>query len=264
MAIEVFNRYEHKYILDRETYKKIIRIMDIRMEADKYNKNHKPYTIANIYYDTADDYLIRTSLSKPAYKEKLRLRAYGVPNEDDMVFLEIKKKYMGLVNKRRTALKLSESYEFINSGVPPERADYMNGQVLGEIEYFLLVRNVVPKLYLAYDRIAYFERGNPDLRISFDFGIRSRRYDVALELGDYGAPLLEVADDGIGISEENLPKIWERFFRADEARTANDEGNMGLGLAMVKWIAECHGGSISAESTLGKGSVFRLIMPKKR
>ena len=208
MAIEVFNRYEHKYILDRETYKKIIRIMDIRMEADKYNKNHKPYTIANIYYDTADDYLIRTSLSKPAYKEKLRLRAYGVPNEDDMVFLEIKKKYMGLVNKRRTALKLSESYEFINSGVPPERADYMNGQVLGEIEYFLSVRNVVPKLYLAYDKIAYFERGNPDLRISFDFGIRSRRYDVALELGDYGAPLLEEGLYLMEIKTARAKPLW--------------------------------------------------------
>lgn len=190
MATEVFNRYEHKYLLTRDVYNEVIGIMDMRMELDKYNKNHKPYTIANIYYDTADDYLIRSSLSKPVYKEKLRLRAYGVPDKDDKVFLEIKKKYKGLVNKRRTALKLSEAYGFVSTGIPPKRENYMNGQVLSEIEYFLSVRNVFPKVYLAYDRLAYFERGNADLRISFDFGIRTRRYDVGLELGDEGAPLL--------------------------------------------------------------------------
>ena len=116
MAIEVFNRYEHKYILDRATYRQVIEIMDMHMELDKYNAGLKPYTIANIYYDTADDYLIRKSLSKPVYKEKLRLRAYGVPDRDTKVFLEIKKKYKGIVNKRRTTLKLDEAYRFIQSG----------------------------------------------------------------------------------------------------------------------------------------------------
>ena len=77
MAIEVFNRYEHKYMLDRKTYEKVIEVMDQHMELDSHNENHKPYTIANIYYDTADDQLIRASLQKPKYKEKLRLRAYG-------------------------------------------------------------------------------------------------------------------------------------------------------------------------------------------
>lgn len=191
MAIEVFNRYEHKYMLDRKTYEKVIEVMDQHMELDSHNENHKPYTIANIYYDTADDHLIRASLQKPKYKEKLRLRAYGVPKKDSKVFLEIKKKYNGIVNKRRTTLTLKEAYDFVKSGKKPPLKDYMNAQILEEINYFLKVYDLTPKLYLAYDRIAYFEKGNPDLRISFDTNIRSRRYDVRLETGDYGELLLD-------------------------------------------------------------------------
>ena len=191
MAIEVFNRYEHKYLLDKETYEKVIEVMDAHMELDSHNQNHEPYTIANIYYDTDDDYLIRQSLSKPVYKEKLRLRAYGVPDASTKVFLEIKKKFNGIVNKRRIKLRLKEAYDFVRTGHEPETAGYMNKQVLDEIEYFLHTYNLKPKLYLAYDRIAYFEKGNPDLRISFDANIRSRRYDVHLEDGDYGEQLLD-------------------------------------------------------------------------
>lgn len=90
MAIEIFNRYEHKYLLDRETFEKVIAVMDEHMELDVHNKNHETYTIANIYFDTDDNYLIRTSLSKPVYKEKLRLRSYEVPCPDTKVYLEIK------------------------------------------------------------------------------------------------------------------------------------------------------------------------------
>lgn len=191
VAIEVFNRYEHKYMLDKATFEKVIAVMDEHMEIDSHNKEHTPYTIANIYFDTPDDYLIRTSLSKPEYKEKLRLRAYGIPGMDSKVFLEIKKKFKGIVNKRRTKLKLSEAYDFISSGKAPKPKEYMNAQVLREIEYFLKVYDVYPKLYLAYDRIAYFEKDNRDLRISFDMNIRSRRHDLRLEAGDFGEPLLQ-------------------------------------------------------------------------
>lgn len=191
MAIEVFNRYEHKYLLDEDTYNRVVEIMDKHMVLDKHNKNHEPYTIANIYYDTQDDYLIRKSLSKPIYKEKLRLRAYGVPNLSSKVFLEIKKKYKGIVNKRRTAIRLGEAYSFINSGEKPQVKEYMNAQVLNELEYFLHMYDLQPKVYLAYDRIAYFEKENPDLRISFDMNVRSRRYDVRLDYGDYGESLFD-------------------------------------------------------------------------
>ena len=151
------------------------------MELDSHCGEHSLYTIANIYYDTKDNSLIRESLSKPAYKEKLRLRSYGVPDMDSKVFLEIKKKYRGLVNKRRTTLELGEAYDFIETGVKPELQDYMNGQVLNELEYCLNLYDLEPKVYIAYDRLAYFEKGNDDLRISFDTNIRTRRSDLLLE-----------------------------------------------------------------------------------
>lgn len=208
MAIEVFNRYEHKYMLDEETFKRVTALMDTHMIPDSHNANHKLYTIANIYYDTDDDYLIRKSLAKPAYKEKLRLRSYGIPNSNSKVFLEIKKKYKGLVNKRRTTLKLGEAYEFINSGVKPRPADYMNCQVLNELEYFMKVYTLVPKVYIAYDRLAYFEKDNPDLRISFDTNIRTRRCDLMLEHGTYGSRLLDRGAYLMEIKTSRAMPIW--------------------------------------------------------
>ncbi len=208
MAIEVFNRYEHKYLLDQDTYQKVIAVMDAHMDLDAYNQNHRPYTIANIYFDTDDHFLIRNSLSKPDYKEKLRLRSYGVPEMSAKVFLEIKKKYNGLVNKRRTRLLLKEAYDFLHSGEVPCIQDYMNPQVLREISYFLHFYSLSPKLYLAYDRIAYFEKGNPDLRISFDQNIRSRRYDLHLEDGDYGTPLLDSHTYLMEIKTARAKPLW--------------------------------------------------------
>lgn len=70
-----------------------------------------------------------------------------------------------------------------------------------------------------------------------------------------------VKDNGIGISPENLPKIWNRFFQADPSRTADDGGSMGLGLPMVRWIVEAHGGTVRAESRLDKGSLFIFSLP---
>lgn len=208
MAIEVFNRCEYKYLLDHKTYEAILPEMYQHMLADPYNEGGNPYTIANIYYDTPDDYLIRHSLSKPPYKEKLRLRAYGVPDAQSVVFLEIKKKYNGIVNKRRTALTLAEAYSFTMADRRPPHRPHMNRQVMNEIEYFLSIYPVEPKLYLAYDRIAFFEKDNADLRISFDSAIRSRRYDVALEKGDYGAPLLPNGCHLMEIKTSRAMPLW--------------------------------------------------------
>ncbi|KNY29994.1 polyphosphate polymerase domain-containing protein [Pseudobacteroides cellulosolvens] len=208
MAIEVFNRYENKFMMNTDTYEKVLRTLDEYMELDEYNKTHDFYTIANIYYDTDDHHLIRKSLSKPKYKEKLRLRAYGVPSLDDKVYLEIKKKVFGLVNKRRTKLVLSEAYDFVATGQKPELKKYMNRQVLNEIEYFLSVYDLEPKLYLAYDRKAYFGRDNRDLRITFDTNIRTRREDLRLELGDHGEQLLDKDVWLMEVKAEKTIPIW--------------------------------------------------------
>lgn len=74
--------------------------------------------------------------------------------------------------------------------------------------------------------------------------------------------VITVEDNGIGIKKEDLPNIFNRFYKVDKARTAED-GSFGLGLSMVKWIAETHGGSVSAESDFGRGSKFTVVLPKR-
>ncbi len=208
MAIEVFNRYEKKFMMTVEVYAEIQQVLRKYMELDEYNKTHSYYTISNIYFDTADNHLIRTSLSKPKYKEKLRLRGYGVPSLDDKVYLEIKKKVNGLVNKRRTKLTLKEAYDFLETKKKPEVKKYMNRQVLNEIDYFLQLYDLEPKLYLAYDRKAYFGINNRDLRITFDANIRTRRTDLRLECGDYGDRLLESHVVLMEVKAEKSIPIW--------------------------------------------------------
>ena len=104
MAIEVFNRYEKKYMLNAIQYEKLTQAISEYMVVDAYNRDKPFYEISNIYYDTPDNTLIRASIEGPVYKEKLRMRSYGTPKETDHVFVEIKKKYKGIVNKRRLHL----------------------------------------------------------------------------------------------------------------------------------------------------------------
>jgi SPX domain protein involved in polyphosphate accumulation len=208
MAIEVFSRYEKKYLLDERTRKELQAELENRMDVDAYNKTQETYAICNIYYDTPDSYLIRTSLSKPRYKEKLRLRSYGVPDLDTKVYAEIKKKTDKLVNKRRSTLILSEAYEFLQSGRLPADQPYMNQQVLREIQYLLACHQLEPALYIAYDRRAYFGANADSLRISFDNNIRTRRRELRLEAGDYGEPLLEKGKTLMEIKASGGLPIW--------------------------------------------------------
>ena len=151
MAVQiVFNRYEKKYLLDDDTYKKFKSELDNYMTEDEYGL----HTIRNIYFDTEDNELIRTSIEKPKYKEKFRIRCYGEPKEQGKYFLEIKKKYNGLVNKRRMVLPIEEALNYIEKGITPET----KGQIFNEIDYFLGHYNLYPKRYIAYDRLAIFTR----------------------------------------------------------------------------------------------------------
>ena len=178
MAIEVFNRYEKKYLIDEVTFKSLLNRISDYMELDKYNKNGQFYSISNIYYDTDDNRLIRSSIEKPVYKEKLRMRSYGTPNAHDKVFLEIKKKYNGIVNKRRTSIVLKDAYRYMENGTFPYETECLNRQVLKEIDYFRSIYDLKPKVYLSYDRYAFFEKNDGDFRVTFDTNITTRRGDV--------------------------------------------------------------------------------------
>ena len=190
MAIEVFNRYEKKYFVTEEQLNRVLDVIESRMEPDKHNINRSTYTIQNIYFDTEDNQLIRNSLEKPLYKEKIRLRTYAGAGKDGRAFLEIKKKFNGLVNKRRTRMEVAEAVNFVENGGKILYRDYMNPQVVKELSYMVSRQKLMPKVMIAYDRLAYFEKGNPDLRISLDTNIRTRRDELSMEAGTHGKLLL--------------------------------------------------------------------------
>jgi len=209
MAIEVFNRYENKYFLTEIMLNRVLAELEEHMMPDKFNRGRKTYSICNIYYDTPDDYLIRTSLAKPAYKEKLRLRAYNIPSKNDIAFLEMKKKFNGLVNKRRTPILLQDGYRFMaNNGIGNISED-MNAQVVREISCMIQrYQPLMPKVMIAYDRLAYFEKGNPDLRVSFDTSIRTRRDRLRLEEGNDGSLLLPKGIWLMEIKSASATPLW--------------------------------------------------------
>lgn len=196
-AIQVFKRVEKKYMLLKEEFDRLYPVLLQHMSEDVYGL----HTICNIYYDTEDYELIRTSIEKPKYKEKFRVRSYGVPQEDDTIFLEIKKKCNGVVYKRRIPLPYNEAMEVLDiiSGGKLIGNDvgeksglelYENAQILHEIEYIINHYSLSPKTYIAYDRIALFGVDEPELRITFDQNIRARFDNLTLAAGDEGEVIL--------------------------------------------------------------------------
>lgn len=192
MAIKSFKRWEKKFLLSKEQYEKLLPRLLAYMNQDEYCSLGKNYNIYNIYFDTKDNDVVRHSTAKPYYKEKLRLRSYVVPkNPSDTVFLELKKKIGGVVNKRRVVMTLEECNKFLSLGVRPEREDFITNQVLNEIEYYLSRNTVIPSVYISYSRKAFFGKDNKDFRITFDSNILTRRTELYLEKGSFGKELLE-------------------------------------------------------------------------
>ena len=209
MATEVFIRHEKKYRMDEHTFTRLKERLSGFLEADAHNKeNGGAYTIQNIYYDTENSDFIRHSLEKPAYKEKLRLRSYGTPGTDSTVYAEIKKKVRGVVNKRRSGMRLSEAYSFLESGELPALRPYMNAQVLREITYMLERNTLKPALFLSYDRVAFSDGKKSDLRVSFDTNIRSRLSDLKLESGVHGKPILPDGEVIMEIKTNQSIPLW--------------------------------------------------------
>ena len=173
MDIKIFRRVEKKYLLTKKQYNSLMKELKKYIEVDTYDYS----TICNIYFDTEDYLLINRSIEKPKYKEKIRLRSYGIPSKDSKVFLEIKKKYKGLVSKRRIAVPLKEIYRYLQTGKYPNCEE----QIMNEIDYCFKFYKLKPKVFLAYDRYAYKSIDNNNFRITFDTNIRSRTEDLYLE-----------------------------------------------------------------------------------
>lgn len=179
----VFKRYELKYTLTRDQKAWLLDEMAPHMALDKYGRT----TIRNLYYDTDDYRLIRHSLEKPIYKEKLRLRSYGCVSGNDPAFVELKKKYDSVVYKRRLSLPYQAALSWLEGSPPPA-----DTQIAREIDYFLrFYPGLHPTVYLSYEREAYFPTDGSDFRVTFDDTLLSRTTDLSLSIDPYGTPLLD-------------------------------------------------------------------------
>ena len=186
MAKNVFHRLEYKYILTYKQYESIIEEIKTRLKEDE----HGSTTIQSLYFDTPNYRLIRESVEKPLFKEKLRLRSYGLVGERDLAFLEMKRKSQGVVYKRRAKLTEGEAFAFMNY-----ENDGYDSQIFKELKYFRdYYVDLKPVVLLLYDRDAYFDG---DLRITFDTNVRYRLENLNLSTSLDGIQL----DEGIIIME---------------------------------------------------------------
>lgn len=191
----IFKRVEKKYRITAEQKSALLDIIRENLIPDE----HGISTICSLYLDTPDHLLIRNSIEAKAYKEKLRIRSYGVPSSDCKVFLEIKKKFKGIVYKRRVALALTDIMQYVDDGTPP-----IKSQIMSEIDYAMHFYNhPKPAMLIAYEREAFFAKESPNVRITFDTNIRFRENDLALENGTDGtrilpddAVIMEIKTDG--------------------------------------------------------------------
>ena len=179
----VFKRYELKYMLTLEQKESILRVMEPYMALDRYGRT----TIRNLYYDTDDYRLIRRSMERPAYKEKLRLRSYDKVTPGSPVFVELKKKYRSVVYKRRLAMQ----EEAALSWAAGQQSIHADSQIAREIDYFLsFYGRLRPVVFLSYEREAYYAKDGGDFRVTFDENILCRQEDLSLEEEAWGTPLL--------------------------------------------------------------------------
>ncbi len=201
----VFKRYELKYKITADQREKILSAMEPYMIMDEFGKS----TVRNIYFDTDDFVLARHSIAKPDYKEKLRIRSYSKADPESMVFVELKRKFDGVVYKRRIGLSEKDAMRWTTGAKDRAIMGELckdSPQVAEEIGYFMdMYDGLKPVIYLSYDREAYRMRngmsvidGGSDFRITFDSNIFCRETDLSLGSDPYGKPILE---DGVYLME---------------------------------------------------------------
>lgn len=178
----VFKRYELKYLLTQQQKQAVLAAMEPYMQLDKYGRT----VIRNLYYDTPTHLLIRRSIEKPAYKEKLRIRSYARVDGDGTVFVELKKKYRNVVYKRRMALPNQKAMAWLAGETLCH-----GGQIAKEIDYFQEFYGPLrPAVFLSYEREAFYARDGSDFRITFDDTILCRQEALSLTAEVYGTPIL--------------------------------------------------------------------------
>ena len=197
--IAVMKRYELKYIITKEQEDFLKDRLKGHLYVDEFGKT----SIASLYYDTPDYRFIRESNDKPVFKEKLRLRSYGLANDNSPVFLELKRKAYGVVYKRRIRSTIPE----VESYLEGETSDLGEGQINKEIDYFVSQNELVPACLIIYDRTAYYEP-NGDLRLTIDNNPRFRMDDLDLRVSMDGEPLLPEGYSILEVKVQGAMPLW--------------------------------------------------------
>ena len=189
-----------KYILSKEQMFYLKNSLCSHMKIDQYGKT----SIASIYYDTPDYRIIRASIEKPEFKEKIRLRSYGLAKDNGHVYLEIKRKNQGIVYKRR--IETNEKYAslFLNNKIDSVGSN----QIARELTYFRnFYGKLEPKIMIAYDRTSYAEIDG-DIRLTIDENPRYRTFDLNLHSSMDGQLLLPAGCAILEIKVQQEMPLW--------------------------------------------------------
>ena len=198
--VAVMKRYELKYVLTKEQTEFLRDRLRGHLEVDRYGKT----SIASVYYDTPDHLLARRSMEKPFFKEKIRLRSYGLATEDSPVFLELKRKCDGIVYKRRVESVIPTVEAFFRK----EGELCADGQIAREIAYFRdYYKNLAPACLIVYDRVAYFQP-NGDLRLTVDYDPRYRFRNIDLTTSMNGTSILPEGSSILEIKVQEAMPLW--------------------------------------------------------
>lgn len=198
--VYIFRRVEKKYIIGGEQKRKLIELIGRYLTPDL----HGVSTICSLYLDTPDYRLIRNSIDAVSYKEKLRIRSYGIPDSDSRVFFEIKKKFEGVVYKRRVAMSCADAIKYTHDGVLPAE-----GQIMNEIDWLMHFYGMpLPRIAILYEREAYDVEGHQGLRITFDRSVRYRDHDLLSKSDSSDVPILAADRSVFEVKTEAAMPMW--------------------------------------------------------
>ena len=195
----IFKRYEKKYLVTHAQAAAVTAALNKHMIPDEYGT----YWVQNLYFDTDNWEVIRKSMERPLYKEKLRLRCYGVPDKSSNVFLELKKKYAGVVYKRRIVLPLSALEQPLKKVLATEHQ-----QIARELDFYLQANPVTEMMYIAFKRTAFTGIKDTGLRITFDNDIRYRRDKLDFDHPEFGQPILQNGYQLMEIKTHTSIPLW--------------------------------------------------------
>lgn len=253
-----FKRYELKFLMTKQQQEKILDCMRFYMKPDEYGR----VTIRNIYYDTDSFRLIRRSLEKPVYKEKLRVRSYRQTGLDEKVFVEIKKKYKSIVYKRRIMMEQRQAFAALSRQITFPDKSQIGCEIAAFVDHY---ETLMPAVFLSYEREAYYHLWDPDFRVTFDENILYRRSALSLNGGVYGFPITDGDTVLMEVKTKDAMPLWmtEELSKNKIYKTSFSKYGAAYTDICIRRREEqvCAPSSISVEEDVFFGDPGRIYVP---